>query len=79
METKTSQAIRFWKNGLKKEALAIFKTFKVGFSKEEKRTISIVHECMTGKESFYKSIGIDVLGIESECDNIIQEKYLSGR
>ena len=60
METKTSKAVELFRNGKVKEALGIFSTFRIGFSKEEKRAIEIAHESMTGKEAFYRSLGIDV-------------------
>ena len=41
METKTSKAIGLFKDGRLRDALAIFKTFKIGFTKDERRTIQI--------------------------------------
>ena len=60
METKTSKAVELFQNGKVKEALGIFSTFRIGFSKEEKRAIEIAYESMTGNEAFYRSLGVDV-------------------
>lgn len=59
MQTKTSKAVNLFKEGKIKEALRIFKTFRNGFTKEEKRSIEIAYEWLTGKSSFYASLGID--------------------
>ena len=75
METKTEQAVSLWKSGNIKEAFKIFKTFKIGFSKNEKRTIEIAYEVLTGKESFYQSIGIDTFAETNKAKSIIENKY----
>ena len=60
METKTSKAVELFRNGKICEALKIFSTFRIGFSKEEKRAIKIAYESMNGNEAFYRSLNIDV-------------------
>lgn len=52
MDTKTKQATDLFYSGEYKKALRIFKTFKIGFTKDEKRSIEIAHEYLTGKGSF---------------------------
>lgn len=59
METKTSKAINLLQSGCLKEALAIFSTFRIGFTKEERRTLEIASECLSGNEAFYRQLGID--------------------
>lgn len=78
METKTEQAVSLWKSGNIKEALRIFKTFKIGFSKDDKRTIEIAYEILTGKESFYQSIGIDTFAETKKAKLIIESIYNIG-
>lgn len=75
METKTSQAVAHFTSGNVTVALGIFKTFRIGFSKEERRTLEIAHESMTGKESFYKSIQLDTDQIKQSAIQIIKQKY----
>lgn len=59
--TKSDKAILLFKNGHVKEALAIFKTFHIGFTKDEKRTIEIASDCLNGRSSFYTQLGIDAI------------------
>lgn len=39
MHTKTNNAVQLFKSGNVKEALAIFRTFRIGFTKDERRTL----------------------------------------
>ncbi len=54
-----------------KEAFAILKTFRREISKEDKRTVEIAYECMTGKESFYNQIGIDTISIKKQAFEVL--------
>ena len=60
MTTKTEIAVAYMRQGDWKSALAIFSTFRIGFTKEEIRSMEIAHESLCGHDSFYRSIGIDV-------------------
>lgn len=77
MITKTEKAISLFQSGCLKEAFAIFRTFRIGFTKEERRTLQIASESLTGNASFYQQIGIDTDFMISESIEIITEKYLS--
>ena len=68
--TKTAKAKAYLQSGDIKSCLRILKTFKVGISKSEKRSIEIGYECLSGKESFYRQIGIDVQSIIAESKSI---------
>ena len=50
MRTKTEKAINLFESGCLKEALSIFRTFRIGFTKEERRTLKIAYECLSGSE-----------------------------
>lgn len=76
MVTKTEQLRQFWKAGQSTKALRIFKTFKIGISKEDKRTVEIAYEVLTGKENFYISLGIDTTKKCQEANQIVSE-YLT--
>lgn len=76
METKTSKAISLLHSGYLKEALAIFSTFRVGFSKEERRTLKIAHECLSGNAGFYRQLGIDTSAEVEKSKSILIVKYL---
>ena len=75
METKTSKVVTYWEAGMIKEALAIVKTFRIGFTTEERRKISITYECLCGHSLFYESVGIDCEQIKKDCISIIESKY----
>lgn len=75
METKTSKAISLLHSGYLKEALAIFSTFRVGFSKEERRTLKIAHECLSGNAGFYRQLGIDTSAEVEKSKSLLFEKY----
>lgn len=75
METKTCKAISLLKSGCLKEALAIFSTFSIGFTKEERRTLKIAHECLSGNAGFYRQLGIDTSAVIEEGKAILLAKY----
>ncbi len=76
METKTATAIKLFQEGSKKEALKLFKSFRFNISREEKRTLEISYECLTGKESFYNQLGVDVKA-ELQKANLIINNYIN--
>ena len=75
METKTKKAVELFKNGEYKQALVIFKTFRLGFSSDEKRMIEIASEVLCGNGKFYQSIGIDTDKVVNDSLNLIQLHY----
>ena len=72
---KTDKAIGLLREGRLTEALAIIKTFRIGFTKEEHRTIEIAHESLVGHSSFYENIGIDTQLFISRAQEIVRNKY----
>ncbi len=74
-QTKTDKAKELFIYGDRVGAIAIFKTFKQGFTKEEKRTLQIAHECQTGHEAFYQNLGINTIDIWTKAKEIIKNKY----
>lgn len=79
METKTSKAITLLRSGCLKEALVIFSTFRIGFSKEERKTLKIAYECLTGNIGFYKQLGIDTNAEIEKSKLILAKRYEQGR
>lgn len=77
MTNKTDKALSLFNKGFIKESLAIFKTFRIGFTREEKRIIEIASECLNGRSLFYEQLGFDVNSILSQSKSIIQIKYKS--
>lgn len=75
METKTEKAKELFIYGDRVGAIRIFSSFRLGFTKEEKRTLKIAHECQTGHADFYQSIGVDTNEIWTKAKQIIKNKY----
>jgi hypothetical protein len=76
MQTKTNKAVSFLRSGDFRSALAIISAFRIGFTKEEKRTLEIAKECLSGNEPFYRSIGVDTQSEIEKSKKIIELKYL---
>ena len=60
--------------GAFQKALTIVKTFRLGFSREEKRSIQIAYESLSGYEQFYRSLGIDVDKVIEETRQLLADK-----
>lgn len=75
METKTSKAITLLRSGCLKEALALFSTFRVGFTKNERRTLKIAYECLSGNAGFYRQLGIDTSAEIEKSKSLLFERY----
>lgn len=76
METKTNKAISMLRAGNLKEALSIFRTFRIGFTKEERRTLQIASESLSGNSLFYQQLGIDTDKEIEKSRSILTSKYL---
>lgn len=76
METKTSKATSLLRAGNLKEALLIFRTFRIGFTKEEHRTLQIASESLSGNSLFYQQLGIDTNNEIEKSKVILALKYL---
>ena len=76
MRTKTDKAIGLFKDGKLRDALAIFKTFKIGFTKDERRTIQIASETLNGSGQFYQMLGIDTALEVQKSITVIKQKYM---
>ena len=76
MITKTNKAISLLQCGDFEAALAIFSTFRMGFTKEEQRTLKIASESLSGHSSFYRQLGIDIDKEIEKSKSIITSKYL---
>ena len=76
METKTTKAIKLFKGGKIKDALSLFCRFRIGFTKSELRTLQIAYESSTGKDAFYKSLGINTDEQVVNAIKIITDKYI---
>lgn len=76
METKTNKAVLLFRSGQLKEALAIFRTFKIGFTNDERRTLQIASESLSGNSLFYQQLGIDTAKEIEKSKSILISRYL---
>nr|DAQ43019.1 MAG TPA: hypothetical protein [Caudoviricetes sp.] len=74
--TKVDKVKSLLAEGAFQKALAIVKTFRIGFTKDEKRSIEIAYESLLGRDKFYQSIGIDTNKEIEKARQIITDKYL---
>ena len=74
--SKTTQALSLYRKGQLKRSLAIFKTFRLTFSKEQLRLFEIAYESLCGRDSFYKSLGLDTDEIIQQSKLLINKTYL---
>lgn len=75
-QTKTEKAIQLLSAGELKRALAIFRTFRMGFTKDERRTMEIASDSLNGHAGFYSGIGIDTEAEIGKCRQLLYHKYL---
>lgn len=74
--TKTSIALEHFRAGRLPEALALFATFRMGFTREERAIIARAHEIMSGNAAFYAQLGMNTHEIVCQARRIIAAHYL---
>ncbi len=74
-ETKTEKVIRLVRSGEWKKALSILRTFRLGFTKEQKRIIEVASDVMNGYGNLYRGIGVDTDRILEDCKAMILKRY----
>lgn len=73
--TKTITAVGFFRLGKFTQALKIFKDFRMGFTKEERRVLQIAYESLIGNTAFYKSLGVNTEDMIEQAKQIIIKEY----
>ena len=76
MINKTEKAKSLLRGGKFLKALVIIRTFRLGFSKEEKRSIEIAYESLNGHERFYRALGINTDREIERTRQLLADKYL---
>lgn len=71
METKSQKFRRLFHEQKYKDALGVIKSFRRSLEADEIRTLNIAWECLSGKDSFYRQLGIDVDKIKFEAYSIM--------
>lgn len=74
--TKTEQVVGYVRAGEWSKAMNIAKTFRLGFTKDEIRTIEIASDTLNGNGRLYRDLGIDVAVEVSKCKELLKKRYL---
>ena len=74
--TKTEQVAVLVKAGEWSKAMNIAKTFRLGFTKNEIRTIEIASDTLNGNGRLYRDLGIDVAAEVFKCKALLKARYL---
>lgn len=75
-QKKTDKVIFLLRGGDYVGALSIAKTFRQGFTKEQRRTLQIASEVLGGNGGFYRQLGIDTEKMVSDAKKLLNETYL---
>lgn len=73
--SKTAIALSAIKAGNIVKGLSIIKTFRIGFTKAERCTISRACDILRGNERFYQQLGFDPVAVTQEAIRIVKTKY----
>lgn len=73
--TKTTRALRMFRSSDFRGAFSLFSTFRVGFTREETRTLEIASQSLGGHAEFYQSLGVDTDDEVCKAKEIIKTKY----
>ena len=74
--TKVDKVKALLAAGAFQKALTIVKTFRIGFTNDEKRSIELAYESLLGRDKFYQSIGIDTNKEIEKARQLLSDKYL---
>ena len=74
--TKTEQVVAYVRAGEWSKAMNIAKTFRLGFTKDEIRTIEIASDTLNGNGRLYRDLGIDVAAEVFKCKALLKARYL---
>lgn len=77
MITKTDQVRELVATKEYKEAIAVAKDFKLGFTKEEAKTLARAHE-MTWNSRFYEMLGYNYQEELQKAQDILKRQYKGG-
>lgn len=72
---KTALALTAMQNGEVGKSLSIFKTFRIGFTKDEHRILEMASDIMHGSVRFYQQLGYDTAAITAKAREIVRAKY----
>lgn len=74
METKSDKVRRLVAAGELKQALCLTRSFRLGFTKQQRDVLNRGYECLVNPQ-FYKSLGYDLEACTQEAYKIVVEYY----
>lgn len=78
--TKTEKAIQLISCDNWQAALSLIRTFRLGFTSDQKRLIQIASDVLNGHGKFYRDLGVDTDKVLADCKDMLREKYkVTGR
>lgn len=72
--SKTQQMLDLLNAGKTKEALAIAKTFRIGFTKEQQKVLGVGYECLV-HPAMYKQLGKDCEACVEAAVQLLKDTY----
>lgn len=76
METKTQKAIELYLAGNFKKSLAIFKTFKLNITKNDRDILITTYEWISGHDKFYANMGYNLKDLKNQSKDIIEKNFI---
>lgn len=73
--TKTAKAVQAFQQGLKKEALRIAQTFRIGLSTDERKALSLGYECLV-RPDFYRQLGKNPEQLIARAEEVFKLKFI---
>lgn len=73
--TKTEKATKLISADNWQAALSLIRTFRLGFTGDQKRLIQIASDVLNGHGKFYRELGVDTEKVVAECKELLRKKY----
>ena len=74
-KTNREKARIFIQKGDLKKAIKLAKTFDVTYNKKEIEILDIAYETLSGKESFYKQLGVDTISNKQKAVKLLDRLF----
>lgn len=73
--SKTDIVKEYVAKGNLTKAIQLAASFRIGFTKEEKRIMEIAKDVIAGRGKFYAQLGIDVEAVSIQAQAIVKAKF----
>lgn len=75
IKNKTKEVSSLLRTGEFEKALSIAKSFRLGFTNEQRRILQIAGDVVKGRGKFYAQLGIDIDSVVNEAMILLDSKY----